>query len=91
MTDLEQRQSQFALTFGLTLNEYKRLASSLRTEDLIAVLELMRAKKHRSRKRALYAEFVRSWLKSPVTVRPLTGLQLKEITPHWPVQFRIPT
>lgn len=91
MIELEQRQIEFALTFGLTLKEYKQLASSLGTEDLISVLELLKAKKHKSRRRAQYAAYVTSWLANPLTLKPLTPRQLKEIVPTWPVRFQLPT
>lgn len=90
MNGLEQRQIEFASGFGLTLKQYKQLASSLGTEDLIAVLELLSAKKHRSRRRAQYAAFVASWLANPITLKPLTPRQLKEIAPTWPVRFQLP-
>lgn len=91
MSDLEKRQIEFATTFGLTLKEYKQLASSLGTEDLISVLELLKAKKHRSRRRAQYSAYVNSWLTNPATLKPLTPRQLKEIVPAWPVRYHLPT
>lgn len=91
MSDLEQRQIEFATAFGLTLKEYKQLASALGTEDLISVLELLKARKHKSRKRAQYAAYVSSWLSNPLTLKPLSPRQLKEIVPTWPVRFQLPT
>lgn len=91
MTDLEQRQIDFAAGFGLALNDYKRLASSLGAEDLIAVLELVKVRKHKSRRRAQYAADVHAWLKNPVGLKPLTVGQLKDIKPTWPVIYRLPT
>lgn len=91
MTDLELRQIDFAAHFGLLLNDYKRLASALTTEELISVLELLKAKRHRSKKRARCASDVRAWLKSPVNLKPLTYWQLQDIKCTWPVDYRLPT
>jgi hypothetical protein len=90
MTDLEQRQIDFAAGFGLALNEYKALARSLTTADLISVLELLKAKTHKSKKRERYAADVRAWLKNPTGLKPLPAWALKDIECTWPVRYRLP-
>lgn len=91
MTDLEVRQEQFALSFGLTLVQYKKLASSVTTDELISCLELLKAKKHRSHFRASIAVELRQWLDYGGALKPLSVFQLKAIVPKWPIKYSLPT
>jgi hypothetical protein len=91
MSELEARQQTFACSFGLTLEQYKRLASSMNYTELISILELLKAHKHRSAFRASLADAVRSWLDHGVSLKPLTANQFKAIAPRWPVQYQLPT
>lgn len=90
MSELEIRQQQFATSFGLTLDEYKRLASATNHEELVVCLELLKAKKFRSAFRASCAQHVRQWLAGAPALKPLTPNQFSAATPKWPITYKIP-
>lgn len=91
MTDLEVRQERFAQDFGLTLVQYKKLASSLDTAELISCLELLKAKKHKSHFRQSMHDALLQWIEYGGSLKPLSMNQLKAIVPNWPVKIQIPT
>lgn len=91
MSDLELRQERFALDFGLTLAQYKKLASSLGHTDLISCLELLKARRFRSKTRKQAQEQILQWLEFGTDLKPLSANQLKMIAPTWPIKFQIPT
>lgn len=91
MSELETRQQQFAQTFGLTLQQYKRLASSVTYEELITCLELLKAKKHKSGSRARMAESIRQWIDYGTSLKPLSMFEFRKAMPTWPIKIQIPT
>lgn len=91
MTDLEMRQELFAKDFGLSLAQYKKLASSVTSDELISCLELLKAKTHKSHFRSSVSAALWRWLESGVTLKPLSLNQMRAIVPKWPVKYRIPT
>ena len=88
---LEQRQTEFAATFGLTLEQYKKLASSLSHIELITCLELLRAKRHRSGFRNHCKIQIQHWLDGAPYMKPLTQRQFKMAEPKWPIHYNIPS
>lgn len=91
MSTLEQRQREFATAFGLTLEHYKKLASSLNHIELVTCLELLKAKRHRSGFRAACTSQILSWLEGGDHLKPLSPRQFKGAEPKWPIQYTIPT
>jgi len=85
-------QERFACDMGLTLAEYKRLATVLRSQDLVTVLELVRRRRHASPYRRRAAERVRVWLNNPRSIgMPLDPESLKRCAPHWPIPYKVPS
>lgn len=90
MSDLVARQTEFAAHYSLTYDEYKLLAHSCTSDELITCLELLKAKKHRSPYRARLAQAIREWLVTQNYTKPLSHWQFKNAVPTWPVHHNIP-
>lgn len=90
MTDLEVRQERFAQDFGLTLAQYKKLASAVTADELISCLELLKAKTHRSQFRASVASSLKQWIEHGGMLKPLSINQMKAIVPKWPIKIQVP-
>lgn len=91
MSTLEQRQAEFASSFGLTLEHYRKLASTLSYTELITCLELLKARRHRSGFRASCTTQINAWLNGNDHVKPLSPRQFKGAEPKWPITYNIPT
>jgi hypothetical protein len=91
MTDLEKRQEEFATGFGLTLEQYKFLVSSLNYTELITCLELLKAKRHKSQWRERKANAVRVWIDGRITLKPLSITEFRMAEPKWPLHYRLPS
>jgi hypothetical protein len=93
MSNLEARQTAFAAEFGLSYEQYKKLATACNSTELVTCLELLKAKKHRSAYRATLAASVRAWLVEdiPVHAKPLSFYQFRNAEPKWPVHYNFPT
>lgn len=93
MSDLDARKAAFASSFGLTLEQYQKLASRCTTDELVTCLELLKAKHHRSGYRARLAQTIRTWFDGadPSHFKPLSYWQFKNAAPKWPVHYNFPT
>jgi hypothetical protein len=91
MSSLEQRQTEFAESFGLTLEHYKKLASALNHTELVTCLELLRAKRHRSGFRSHCKSQIQQWLGGAPYLKPLSQRQFEMAMPKWPIHYTIPT
>lgn len=90
MNDLENRQAEFAKSFDLTYDQYKKLATCLSHIELITCLELLKARRHRSKSRQRWAAAIRTWLDCSVTLKPLSIVEFKMAEPKWPVRYSLP-
>lgn len=88
---LEDRQREFAALHRITLEEYKKLVSSLTYDEVITCLELLKAVKHKSGFRATMEQHVRSWLANPAYLKPLSPNQMKAAKPKWPIRYNLPS
>lgn len=92
MSDLDARKTAFASEFGLTLEQYQKLASRCTSDELVTCLELLKAKRHRSGYRARLAQAIRDWFVDDSThFKPLAPWQFKNALPKWPVHYNFPT
>lgn len=91
MTDLEIRQEEFAKAFELTLEQYKFLTSSLNFTELITCLELLKAKRHKSKWRQSKAQTVRMWIDDRIGLKPLSITEFRMAEPTWPLHYRLPS
>lgn len=92
MDELDQRKSDFALKFGLTLNQYRKLSSSLTYDELLTCLELLKATKHLSPFRATATGNIKSWLDGKrIGTKPLTPAEFNRAAPKWPTHYSLPT
>lgn len=91
MSTLEQRQAEFAASFGLSFEHYKKLASALNSTELITCLELLKARRHRSGFRASCTSQINAWLNGSEHLKPLSPRQFKGAEPKWPIPYTIPT
>lgn len=89
--ELVQRQAEFAVRFNLSLDEYQRIVRACNTTEVIAVLELFKAKSHRSPARKFAYEQVKRWLLLNLPGKPLREAQFKALAPKWPVFYELPT
>lgn len=80
----------FAAQFHLTLDEYKRLVSSMTYDEVITCLELVKASKHRSGFRSRMSAQIRTWLPGSQYLKPLTHNQFRAMTPKWPIHYTLP-
>lgn len=92
MNNLEQRQTEFAQAFGLTLESYRKLASSVNHTELVTCLELLKAAHPRSRFRSSCKAQIQRWLNDEGAphLKPLSPQQFKLSTPKWPIHYTIP-
>lgn len=90
MSTLEQQQAEFAASFGLTLEHYKKLTGTLSYTELITCLELLKARHHRSGFRASCASQIQAWLNGSEHLKPLSPRQFKGAEPKWPITYSIP-
>ena len=88
--NLEQRQTEFAKQFGLSLEQYKKLAGACSHIELVTCLELLRVKKHKSGFRARCHQDIWSWINHGLSIKPLSHAQFKLTEPSWPTHFQIP-
>ncbi len=91
LTPLQARQQTFAQQFNLTLDEYIRIMRVSTTEEAVAILELMRVKKHRASYRSKAHSQVRRWLDQYGTGKPLTSTQYSYLMPTWKITWVFPT
>lgn len=86
-----QRQADFAARFNLSLDEYQRIVRSCDTAEVIVVLELFKARSHRSPARKFAHEQVKRWLLLNLPGKPLRDSQFRALAPKWPVNYELPT
>ena len=85
---------EFAGMHRITCDEYKRLCSSMRTDEVITCLELLKAKRHRSPFRQAMEARIREWLEqadSSIRTRPLTPKEFEAAKPKWPITYTLPS
>jgi hypothetical protein len=88
---VEREKKELADSCSISVEEYNKLAMTLHSSDLISCLDLLRAKKYKSARRAFLARKIRDWLKSDLKIGfPLSKGDLKTLEPKWPVKFHIP-
>lgn len=87
---LEIRQQEFASRFNLTLDEYLTIVRSCTMDQVIVVLELMRAKHHKTSFRKHAAQQIRRWLANRMIGTPLTQSQFQALKPTWPITWELP-
>jgi hypothetical protein len=86
-----QRQAEFAARFNLALDDYLRIVRSCTTQEVIVILELFKARSHRSPARKFAHEQVKRWLLLNLPGKPLRETQFKAFAPKWPVNYELPT
>lgn len=87
---LEERQKDFAARFNLTLQEYHHLVHSCNMDEVVIVLELMKAKNPKSSYRKFMQERVRRWLTEERPGKPLTPSEMKMLTPSYAIRWSLP-
>ena len=90
MTEIEKRQADFAKGFDLTFDQYRKLATSLSYIELITCLELLKAKRHKSKSRQRWATTIRAWLDYSDTLKPLSIVEFRMAEPKWPIRYSLP-
>lgn len=85
------RQAEFAARFNLSLDDYLRIVRSCNMQEIIIILELFKARSHRSSARKFAHEQVKRWLLLNLPGKPLRESQFKALTPKWPVNYELPT
>ncbi len=89
--ELEQSQREFALKFRISYEEYKILVTSMTTDEVITCLELLRAKKHKSKFRERMETQIREWLAHDYgNSKPLTDKDFMWARPKWPIHYQLP-
>lgn len=90
--DLQTRQTAFAKTFNLSLDDYLFIVSNNSLETITTLLELLRPQTFRSPIRENAAAKLRRWLDNKlVSTPPLTRAELESLTPSWPITWKLPT
>lgn len=87
---LTERQAAFAAAFNLTYEQYMQIVKSCNTTEVIAVLELVKQKKHRSSFRQAMAQKLNRWFSLGVVSKPFSPKEFMALTPSWPVQWKLP-
>lgn len=80
----------FAASFNLTADEYLKIVKACTSFESVVVLELMKSKNPRAGYRRRMQEKVKRWLDGFPTAKPLTELEVKQLAPRWPVQWKFP-
>ena len=86
-----QRQAEFAARFNLSLGDYLRIVKVCNTQEVIIILELFKARSHRSPSRRFAHEKVKRWLLLNLPGKPLRESEFKALIPKWPVSYELPT
>jgi len=88
--DLSTRQTEFAMKFRLTYEEYQKIVKAMTLDEVITCLELLRCVKHRSMYRSRMEKRIREWLVDQRFQKPFRPKEFEILTPKWPIKYQLP-
>jgi adenosylmethionine-8-amino-7-oxononanoate aminotransferase len=91
MPTLAERQAQFAAAFNLSYEQYLQVVKSCNITEVIAILELVKQKNHKSTFRRVMADRLHRWFTLGVETKPFSEREFKALMPTWPVKWKLPT
>jgi len=87
---IRERQEEFARHFNLSLEEYLQIVRTCTYQEVVVVLELMKAKKPKSSYRQYCQLQLRRWLANKLPGKPLTKPQFLALVPQHPITWELP-